>query len=359
MIENPGQNPPPGWYPDPQTSGMLRWWNGGQWTNDIRPLEAFPQAPTGSGGGLRPVSDWMTETFRLIINNVAAVFTLLVVLLVPASLVSALGLWYGIRDLVIRIDENAPAGENPISFEGLGPLGFLAVALVVNVVLTFVFTIASTRLIMSGRFESGFAWSRGLTSGIRSFFPILGWSIVAGLAFAGFIVVFAVAAVALGLVGAIGIFLAVIVALVGGVYVFGRYALAFTSPMVAAKGQRSIARVHQLTKGRAGGTIGRVGLLVLVSIAASLAGSLVTGPLAAMGGGETFNPDTEVIRFVDLLGGNLGLFLLTNLMNTVVSAVSLLVWHIGLSLVFEDLGGTVDPELRDDASGAGSTPASI
>jgi hypothetical protein len=331
---------------------MLRWWNGGQWTNDIRPLEAFPQAPSGSGGGLRPVSDWLTETFRLIINHVAALFTLLVILLVPASLISALGLWYGIRDLVMRIDENAPAGEWPISFEGLGPPGFLAVALVVNIVLTFLFTITSTRLIMSGRFEAGFSWNQGLTSGLRSFLPVLGWSILAGLAFVGFVIGFTVVAVALGFAGAIGVFLVVVLALTGGVYVFGRYVLAFTSPMVAAKGQRSVARVHQLTKGRVGGTIGRVALLVLVSIAASLAGSLVTGPLAALGGGETFNPDTEVIRFVDLLGGNLGLFLLTNLMNTVVSAVSLLVWHVGLSLVFEDLGGGVDPELRDHGLGA-------
>jgi len=36
---------PPGWYPDPDSANIDRWWDGGEWTSHRRPA-----APTGSGG---------------------------------------------------------------------------------------------------------------------------------------------------------------------------------------------------------------------------------------------------------------------------------------------------------------------
>jgi hypothetical protein len=40
-----GADPVPGWYPDPQPTGGLRWWDGTKWTEHVQPL---PPAP-GSG----------------------------------------------------------------------------------------------------------------------------------------------------------------------------------------------------------------------------------------------------------------------------------------------------------------------
>ena len=49
---------PFGWYPDPANSGMLRWWNGRQWTDHLeypRP-EVNPAASySSSTGSLAPV----------------------------------------------------------------------------------------------------------------------------------------------------------------------------------------------------------------------------------------------------------------------------------------------------------------
>jgi hypothetical protein len=42
---------PFGWYPDPANSGMLRWWNGRQWTDHLeypRP-EVHTASKQGSG----------------------------------------------------------------------------------------------------------------------------------------------------------------------------------------------------------------------------------------------------------------------------------------------------------------------
>jgi len=35
---------PPGWYPDPGVPGMLRFWDGGRWTSQVRRAGAAKQA---------------------------------------------------------------------------------------------------------------------------------------------------------------------------------------------------------------------------------------------------------------------------------------------------------------------------
>ncbi|MBT8241480.1 MAG: hypothetical protein KJN63_09660, partial [Acidimicrobiia bacterium] len=120
----------------------------------------------------------------------------------------------------------------------------------------------------------------------------------------------------------------------------------FTTPMIGAKGQRSPNVVARITQGSTWGLVGRALLLVLVASAASLAGSIVTGPLGAIGGTQPVDPESNVIRLTDVIGGNIGIFMLVQLMNAIVVAVVGLLWHVGQGLLFEDLGGEVDPELR-------------
>ncbi|MFW2383648.1 MAG: DUF2510 domain-containing protein [Acidimicrobiales bacterium] len=352
MTDGPASPPPPGWYPDPQTPSMLRWWDGGQWTNDIRPADlAAPQQPgPAQDGRLRPVGDWMTETFRLLVNNAGALFTLMVVLVIPASLLAGGATWFGVRNLVIIIDEDAAGNEWPISFEGLESVGLVVLAFALNFLLSMVFSIAGTRLAMSGRFASSQLWSQALATSIRRILPVIGWGIVGVVIFVGALLAMSVlTGFATFLSPAVGILVGLVVFVVGGLVLFGRYAMIFTSPMIAGSGSRNPLVVNRITAGSTWGLIGRGVLLVLVISAASLAGSIITGPLGTLGGSQPVDPDANVIRLTDLIGGNIGIFMLVQLMNAIVVSITALMWHVGQGLLFEDLGGELDPELRPSA----------
>jgi hypothetical protein len=327
---------------------MLRWWDGGQWTNDIRPADLGSSTPGPSAGSrLRPVGDWMTETFRLLVNNAGALFTLMVVLVIPASLVSGLATWFGVRNLVIIIDEDASADQWPIDVEGLESLGLVVAGLALNFLLSIVFSIAGTRLAMSGRFGTAQQWNEAFATSIKRLPTVIGWGIVAMLFFGASLLLLTLLTVVVGLVSPVlAIFVGIVAFAVGGLVLLGRFGMLFTTPMIGAKGSRNPSLVARITRGSTWGLVGRALLLVLVTSAASLAGSIVTGPLGAIGGTQPVDPDSNVIRLTDLVGGNIGIFMLVQLMNAIIVAVAGLLWHVGQGLLFEDLGGEVDPELR-------------
>lgn len=35
----------PGWYPDPESPGVVRWWDGAAWTGRRAPMATAPQQP--------------------------------------------------------------------------------------------------------------------------------------------------------------------------------------------------------------------------------------------------------------------------------------------------------------------------
>jgi hypothetical protein len=271
----------------------------------------------------------------------------MVVLVIPASLLSGGATWFGVRNLVIIINEDAPAGEWPVDIEGLESLGLVVLGFVLNFVLSIVFAIAGTRLVMSGRFGTAQLWSEALAASVRRIPPVIGWGLIGALVVIAVVLAMALITGIIAVVSPVlGIVVGIVVFVSGGLVLLGRYGMIFTTPMIAARGSRNPIVVNRITAGSTWGLVGRALLLVLVTSAASLAGSIVTGPLGAIGGSQPLDPDSNVIRLTDLIGGNIGIFMLVQLMNAIVVSVASLIWHLGQGLLFEDLGGQIDPELR-------------
>lgn len=42
VVPGPPMSIPPGWYPDPEEPGILRWWDGGAWGAQTQPAVAPP-----------------------------------------------------------------------------------------------------------------------------------------------------------------------------------------------------------------------------------------------------------------------------------------------------------------------------
>ena len=52
-MQQQGGSPPPGWHPDPQVPGQLRWWDGSAWSDQTAPAagQSAAQPAYAAGGG--------------------------------------------------------------------------------------------------------------------------------------------------------------------------------------------------------------------------------------------------------------------------------------------------------------------
>ncbi len=97
-VYDPPPLPPPGWYPDPERPGAIRWWDGRTWA------QATP-LPTGPTDALPDVGDLLTVAFRRAIRHWRATAVLGVVTSGVGTALTQLAVRIGFADVVITEDE--------------------------------------------------------------------------------------------------------------------------------------------------------------------------------------------------------------------------------------------------------------
>ncbi len=93
----------PGWYPDPATTGSLRWWDGQQWTNHTAPDEGVAQDPAAVASARKK----RTRKTLLIVGACVIVPVLLITIAVTAIRASFAGAQ---ADLLTEVVSSSEAG---------------------------------------------------------------------------------------------------------------------------------------------------------------------------------------------------------------------------------------------------------
>jgi hypothetical protein len=119
-VYDPPPLPPPGWYPDPERQGAIRWWDGRTWAPAAPP-------PTGPTDALPDVGDLLSNSFRRAIRHWRATAVLGTVTVGVGAALTQLALRIGIADVVIT--EDGVTGWSNDRIPTLVALGAAATAL--------------------------------------------------------------------------------------------------------------------------------------------------------------------------------------------------------------------------------------
>ena len=322
--------PPPDWYTDPEDESQYRYWDGATWTEHRAPRHGRPDGETESGPGqLRRPGRLLADTFAISgrrwrsCATAALIYLAGQVAMVVLLIIGANDLLRGelgeIWDRVSDPDFDPQAPEQTAYFESLSldlsPVNFLPILLGVLAVwvASNVLQAAVTLVALGDLRDRTLTASDALRHALRRVPRLLGLDLQVGAIF-----LVAVIAVVIGGVLTPLLLIPLIPAfIVGAVYflVMTPLAYAFASVGPAAPSLRYGIR---LMRGRFWGTLGRMLIVFVVLMAATMAVGLVF----TLAGSST-----------------LTFQLVSQLVQTVVGTAITVVGLVAIAIIYHDLGG--------------------
>ncbi len=355
--------PVAGWYPD-VNEGKLRYWDGNGWTEHLAPYpDDDPGAPPPPNAGdavdlaapgtkMRPMAEWLSETFKLVIDSAGHLFTLIVILTLAVDLATAAATWFAVQDLVVTITD----GE---AIDVTGADAWLAVAIIavlLSLVSKIVLASSAAHHVLAARTGVPESWSDTLGETMSRIPRVLGSTLL----FVGaFTVLYLGVVLVLGIVVAVAPFLqlfAIVGAFIGLLAGCTRIGFGPVMAVVAPVGEGGIRRSIALTKGSTRDLLRRFSMLALIGFTMMVIASLFTAPLLA--GDAELVSGNDVIDFSKVFGDHPGAFGLGQVISGLVASAFTVLLGGGLGLLYADLGGAVDESITNiDPDGAAAPSA--
>jgi len=332
-------SPVPGWYPDPEGSGRLRWWDGHQWTPSFQPPVAGGTPPPidwRGSGRLRPISDWFSHLFRMLGDRAGHLFTIAAVTLLPFTAAAFVFGWQALDgvDMVVADDEVEFVGWS----SGATTAAVIAGALLV--LGTLVFTTAGQHQLWAAAVDAPSSWRRSVGQGLVALPRLIGWSLVIS-------VVVAAAVFFVVLVGvAVPLLLLVVVPALLVTLVYASIHLQFLTVSVVATPENALTAALTVARGRWWAVLGRTALGWLVAMAASLAFAFVGQIFSLLVGADAnalveSSGGTDTFHFGELLP-NAGAAVVLGIVNALQAGVSQAVSMANLASLYGDAGAPSD-----------------
>ncbi len=357
------KGPEAGWYPNPEAAHEVRWWDGEQWTahTERNPMAAAASPPPPAGGStqsslggrqLRPIAEWLNETFALLRSRAGHLFTLALVLGLLPNLFYAMVLYSSLQDMQITILPGEQGLEGSAG-SGLGGTGIesneillIGVAVIISQLLGTVMWIAFCRQIQLARVDETEVWSDSLWPSFKRMHRVLGVQLaILGLLIGAPIIIL----VAGALIHPAAVLLAFPVLFLGLLFLGPRLALALNAASLAPRGLWSLPTAFKLIQKRFGAVAGRILLLVLVG----LFGSMMLSSLGQMAGSQQSFLMTEPLETIDFqlfFGENPALFFLASLLGGLGNALFGGLMAAGMVVLYGDLGGEVANDLSQSSN---------
>ncbi|MEL7158041.1 MAG: hypothetical protein AAFN30_15790, partial [Actinomycetota bacterium] len=269
-------------------------------------------------------------------------FTMIVTLVVPATLINGLASFYAFRGLVITSDAEAETFSVSNDQASASNYALAAVTYLMLLVAGIILTLAATRQAWAQSNDEAEPWSDSVRAAFGRLGRAVGNLLVVGAVLFGLYLVLVISVA----VSPALLLITFPVWLVAVFWFGARFCLVSTAATLAPRGTGCLRTSWDLTATRVRSLIGRMAVLTLFSVSLWLLMRIVAAPFVAIAGAPEpvdLDAGADELRVGELLGDNPATFAIGQLFGALGNGTALVLWAVGLALVYRDLRGPVEP----------------